>query len=450
MTKTADGIDIFLSYAREDRGVAASIAEQLEARGRTVWWDWNLIGGQDFRAEIRRNLEQARHVVVLWSRDSVGSHFVIDEARVAKEAGKLIPVSLGPVEPPLGFGSFHAIAWRGRQEDVDRVVAALEGRALPVTFSGVGRRRLLTGGAVMLGAGALGIGATSLWNAIERAKNSGPPVPRLALVIGNNDYQSVPSLFNAINDTDALTGALKASGFHVANLPNATRAQTMEAIREFKTLLSLGGIGLFYYAGHAAHISGRDFVLPVDAPGLNVPDDIARHGIDISEVRAPIRSFFAALPTSLRTAGVCFGTVDDCLEVPPVANDADRSPDDPATIVRRAQVSLTQEDHGVLTIYSADQGEVAFDGTDGHSPFAQALLRELPAGDGDAYAMAKRVRARVVEATDALQHPVLEDRSHVNFHFNRPEWDPRTGVLRLVFLDSCRDNPFRYSSALGR
>jgi hypothetical protein len=45
--------DIFISYAREDRAVAQRLAQALEQKGITVWWDWDLIGGTNYRAKIR-------------------------------------------------------------------------------------------------------------------------------------------------------------------------------------------------------------------------------------------------------------------------------------------------------------------------------------------------------------------------------------------------------------
>ncbi|MFI4997767.1 MAG: TIR domain-containing protein, partial [Hyphomicrobiales bacterium] len=33
-------VDVFISYAREDRSQAAELAELLEEAGYTVWWDW--------------------------------------------------------------------------------------------------------------------------------------------------------------------------------------------------------------------------------------------------------------------------------------------------------------------------------------------------------------------------------------------------------------------------
>jgi len=65
--------DIFLSYARADQERAKQIAEALEARGWSVWWDVSIVAGDRFRSKIAEQLHSAHCVVVLWSRQSIES-----------------------------------------------------------------------------------------------------------------------------------------------------------------------------------------------------------------------------------------------------------------------------------------------------------------------------------------------------------------------------------------
>ena len=81
-----------------------------------MWWDRQIIGGQDFTDVIAERLGAARRVLVMWSRASVGSSFVRDEAAHARNAGKLLPLRIADVGPPLGFGTIHTldlIDWDG-------------------------------------------------------------------------------------------------------------------------------------------------------------------------------------------------------------------------------------------------------------------------------------------------------------------------------------------------
>lgn len=104
-----DASDVFLSYARQDRPTAQFMAQALERCGYSVWWDRDLLGGQDFEREIGRELAAARVVVVLWSAASVRSDWVRDEAATARDRGVLVPVQLDDTSPPMGFRSLHTI-----------------------------------------------------------------------------------------------------------------------------------------------------------------------------------------------------------------------------------------------------------------------------------------------------------------------------------------------------
>lgn len=108
---------VFISYASEDRQYARAIAELLENMGCSVWWDRNLLAGQDFSQTIESELYSARCVVVLWSRSSVSSHWVKNEATVGRERGVLVPARIDPVELPLQFRDMHAanlVGWNGQ------------------------------------------------------------------------------------------------------------------------------------------------------------------------------------------------------------------------------------------------------------------------------------------------------------------------------------------------
>lgn len=111
---------LFLSYAREDARKAERIAKALETGGHSVWWDRHLNAGSRFSAEIDAQLRKADLVVVLWSRHSVDSPWVQDEAGVGRDSKRLVPIQLEAVLPPLGFRQYHALdlsGWTGRAND---------------------------------------------------------------------------------------------------------------------------------------------------------------------------------------------------------------------------------------------------------------------------------------------------------------------------------------------
>lgn len=85
--------DIFISYAHADRMQAERLCAFLEEHGYTVWFDRSLRPAEDFSAEILRQLDLARVVIVLWSGHSVGSQFVRAEAQKARSENKLLPIA---------------------------------------------------------------------------------------------------------------------------------------------------------------------------------------------------------------------------------------------------------------------------------------------------------------------------------------------------------------------
>ncbi len=110
--------DVFISYARADRETASALAGLLTNAGLSVWWDCSLRGGSTFHDEIERELNDATRVIVIWSPRSVSSHWVRDEAGVAQEQNKLSPLTLEGQAPPLGFRSFHTVAYEEMIGDV--------------------------------------------------------------------------------------------------------------------------------------------------------------------------------------------------------------------------------------------------------------------------------------------------------------------------------------------
>ena len=104
---------VFISYSKHDRALVEELAAFLIECGYSVWWDTQLVAGKEFRNEIHRQIDAAAAAIVVWSRHSCKSSFVIDEADVARHQGKLISTltaGLASDGVPLGFRAAHHIS----------------------------------------------------------------------------------------------------------------------------------------------------------------------------------------------------------------------------------------------------------------------------------------------------------------------------------------------------
>ncbi len=175
-------VNVFVSYAHEDRARATELIRALSQSGLQVWWDGLIVAGTEFASTTEQALEAAGAVIVLWSRASASSHWVRDEATRGRDRGCLVPVSLDGTEPPIGFRQYLFISlasWRGKADASEvcalvHAVRAAQGQppsvAPPVAARATRRQLLLAGGSVA--AVALGTGAWFGWRRLQGAARS--------------------------------------------------------------------------------------------------------------------------------------------------------------------------------------------------------------------------------------------------------------------------------------
>jgi TIR domain len=128
--------EIFVSYASADRERVAKLVHALESEGLQVWWDRDIAYGQSFHKVIEQALAAATCVIVVWTRESVGSEWVQNEASDARKRDRLVPVLLDSVAPPLEFRHLQAAdlsSWNGDPADpqftgLRKAVTAMLGR----------------------------------------------------------------------------------------------------------------------------------------------------------------------------------------------------------------------------------------------------------------------------------------------------------------------------------
>jgi len=103
---------------------------------------------------------------------------------------------------------------------------------------------------------------------------------RIALVVGNADYQTIDKLNRTVNDAKDMSEVLKALEFEVIYRENATKNMMLDGVTKFKESLLAAHergdetVGLFYYSGHAMQYGGESFILPVDLGAVSESDDL--------------------------------------------------------------------------------------------------------------------------------------------------------------------------------
>ena len=106
--------------------------------------------------------------------------------------------------------------------------------------------------------------------------------PRIALVIGNANYQE-DSLSNPRNDATDIANALRGLGFEVTLRLDVNLRAMEDAIDDFNRQLRQGGVGVFYYAGHGVQVNGENYLIPLDAQ-LSRQNDVRYETLPLGKV----------------------------------------------------------------------------------------------------------------------------------------------------------------------
>lgn len=108
--------DVFISYSRSQRERVRLINEKLERLKLTVWFDASLRVGESFSEEIKRELDEAKAVLVCWERRAFDSDWVKGEAMIAHGANKYVPCFLQTIDLGAPFNVIQTedlSAWQG-------------------------------------------------------------------------------------------------------------------------------------------------------------------------------------------------------------------------------------------------------------------------------------------------------------------------------------------------
>src|SRR5438093_1967480 len=217
---------------------------------------------------------------------------------------------------------------------------------------------------------------------------------RVALVLGNSNYQNVAPLANPVNDSSKIAATLKDAGFDVVDSRrDLPAAETRRALRDFADRARDADIAVVYYAGHGIEVDGGNYLIPVDAR-LERDTDIYDEGLSLDRILIAIEP-----AKKLRLV-----ILDACRDNP-FARTMKRTIASRAIGQGLAKVEPTSPN--VLIAYSAKAGSTAADGDGTNSPFTSALSHHLTKPGLDVRRAFGFVRDEVLKITGNKQEPFV-------------------------------------------
>ena len=214
---------------------------------------------------------------------------------------------------------------------------------------------------------------------------------RVALVIGNSNYEKLPKLTNPANDAKLVANTLAGLKFNLvgggAQL-DLDKVGFEKAVRAFGQALDSADVALFYYAGHGVEVAGTNYLIPVSANPTREAD------VDFELVSANL---------VLKQMGSAKTKLDivvlDACRNNPLAGRSIRSGGGGLAALKAPDNKAT------LISYSTQPGNVADDGLDGNSPYTKAFASTVQKPGLDVFNAFNQVGLRVKISSNGSQIP---------------------------------------------
>jgi len=261
---------------------------------------------------------------------------------------------------------------------------------------------------------------------------------KIALVIGNNNYDSVVSLANSAHDADLVGEVLRAVGFQLVDgtvQHDVPLAQFKTAIADFSTAAANADVGVFYYAGHGLQLNGINYLVPVDANPVKGAPDVPKQMIDASTILGSLDK------TNLHLKMII---LDACRNNPFASRSLlpwDLSGPPGLSDMTKDMASMSSPT-GTVIWYATQPGNVALDGAGDNGPFALAISHNIDVPGRDLFGAFNSTGLEVMQETHNRQQPWLAATPMQTFFFV----DPRGG--RGVFVAQLLQKPLQRLQAL--
>jgi uncharacterized caspase-like protein len=210
---------------------------------------------------------------------------------------------------------------------------------------------------------------------------------KLALVIGNSAYETLPGLTNPAHDAADMCAALKRAGFKtLCHTDVRDRAEFEARVKDYVDQLGPDSVGVFYYSGHGVQVGSANFLIPTAATIRKTGDDARRVLYPVAELfdrlaQRPTRFQMVILDacrTELFKRGGAVGRGVSAAAPP-------QPP--PSSLVRAMQAvdggagsglaPITRAPRATLVLYATGSGQAAFDGDGRNGPLTKHVLQHI-------------------------------------------------------------------------
>jgi uncharacterized caspase-like protein len=217
---------------------------------------------------------------------------------------------------------------------------------------------------------------------------------RVALVLGNANYQNVSHLPNPASDAAKLADVFKQARFDIVALRTDLKGNEMRrALREFGDKARDADVAVIYYAGHGMEVDGNNYLIPIDA--------MLERDTDVYDEAIPLDRLLVAVEPAKQLRLII---LDACRDNP-FAKTMKRTV--ALRAIGRGLAKVEPASPNTMIAFAAKAGFTAFDGDGKNSPYAVALAAHLTTPGLDIRKAFGFVRDEVLKATENRQEPFI-------------------------------------------
>jgi len=231
---------------------------------------------------------------------------------------------------------------------------------------------------------------------------------RFAILFAGENYESIQSLRNPINDVFLVSEALEEAAFSVERVLDPTRNEMERELGSFTSLLSEYSTHsrieavLFYFAGHAVQHRAENYLLPVDIDPSMIPDDDMEAEIDVGRRLEQLDQVLQNEAVSVSEIISQINGIDADIFI--FIFDSCRNPFFDGVLESDGLAEIVAGPNNYI-VFATTPGAVALDGTGSNSPFSSALASRIRYQGVPIEVAIRGVRRDVYHDTDGFQLP---------------------------------------------